>query len=37
MLGVSFGIPGAAWDVLALMEPLGAYENIEKLKFLVVF
>ena len=28
MLGVSFGIPGGAW--VALMEPLGAYENVTK-------
>ena len=35
MLGVSFGIPGGAW--VALMEPMGAYENIKKPMVFVVF
>ena len=35
MLGVPFGVLGGAW--VALMEPLGGYENIEKPLVFVVF
>ena len=35
MLGVAFGILGDAW--VALMEPLGGYENIQKPLVFVVF
>ena len=35
MLGVPFGVLGGAW--VALMEPLGGYENIENPLVFVVF